>query len=345
MTPHQPTRRSLLRAFATIALAAIPTVSGGCDRPLAPSASPETTATAPLRIVATTPMLGDLARRIAPTAATETLLGEGVDPHLYKPTRTDIVSLLNADVIVANGLFLEGRMRDAFARAADAGRSVVEVGASLPSDELLHEGGSHGQPDPHIWMDPTLWSRAGAHLAARLGERAPASAARFAAHSLRFAELASELERNAIAAFATVPSDRRILVTAHDAFGYFGRRFGLEVHAIQGISTESEAGLADLESLVTFLVERRVPAVFVESTVSPRTIEALIAGAKARGHEVRIGGELYSDSMGKAGTSEGTWPGMIAHNVATVVNALGGSTTAESLIPKEWRDVAPEASR
>ena len=129
----------------------------------------------------------------------------------------------------------------------------------------------------------------------------------------------------------------RALLTYHDAFGYFGRRFDIEVRAIQGISTESEAGLADLEELVSFIVEREIPAVFVESTVSPRTIQALIAGAKARSHEVRIGGQLFSDSMGRAGTQEGTWPGMIAHNVSTIVTALGGTVPREGLIPREFR--------
>jgi manganese/zinc/iron transport system substrate-binding protein len=288
------------------------------------------------RIVATTPMLGDLAKRIAPDADNAHLFGEGVDPHLYKPTRSDIVELVRADVIVTNGLMLEGRMGDAFHRAAESGRTVVAVGDSLPPDRLLHAEGSHGHPDPHIWMDPSLWSLCGEVLAHRLGAADDRGSSGYLERAARFSALATELEGNAVGAIDSVPADRRILVSAHDAFGYFGKRFGLEVHAIQGISTESEAGLADVESLVTFLVERRVPAVFVESTVSPRTIQALIAGAHARGHSVTIGGELFSDSMGPAGTPEGTWPGMLAHNVSTIVTALGGTVPAGGLIPKEF---------
>ncbi len=290
-----------------------------------------------LRIVTTTPMLGDMVRRIAPRIASEHLFGEGVDPHLYKPTRTDIVSLVHADVIVTNGLMLEGRMRDAFERAAESGRTVIPVGDELPADQLRHGEQFHGHPDPHIWMDPTLWAICGHTLARHLAERDPEGAEIRAALADDFERGAVALQRGAAAAIESVPAERRVLVTAHDAFGYFGRRFDIEVRAIQGISTESEAGLADLEELVSFIVEREIPAVFVESTVSPRTIQALIAGAKARNHEVRIGGQLFSDSMGPAGTPEGTWPGMIAHNVSTIVTALGGSVPREGLIPREFR--------
>lgn len=282
-------------------------------------------------------MLGDLVRRIAPGESSSHLFGEGVDPHLYKPTRTDIVELVRADVIVTNGLMLEGRMRDAFDRAAESGRAVIAVGDALPADQLLQGEGTHGHPDPHIWMDPTLWSLCGETLASRLAQHRKDLASAVHANAQHFRTLAIELEGNARAAVESVPPERRILVSAHDAFGYFGRRFGLEVHAIQGISTESEAGLADLESLVDFLAERRVPAVFVESTVSPRTMRALVDGARSRGHSVVIGGELFSDSMGKPHSIEGTWPGMLAHNVSTIVNALGGSTSLDTLLPEEFR--------
>ncbi|MDZ4753238.1 MAG: zinc ABC transporter substrate-binding protein [Phycisphaerae bacterium] len=316
----------------TIALAGCDTRTG--DGP--PSTSPSIT------IVTTTPMLGDMARRIGgETAQVTSLLGEGVDPHLYKPTRTDIATLLDADVIVTNGLFLEGRMQDSFERAVAAGRTVINIGASIPADELLNppaHGEAEAHPDPHIWMDPELWGRCGAILAEGLSKHDPSDADGYRRRAGEFAALAAELGTNAQTAIDSIPKARRELVTAHDAFGYFGRRFTLTVHAIQGISTESEAGLADLERLVQFLVERKIPAVFVESTVSPRTIEALIAGAKAQGHNVQIGGELYSDSMGAPGTTEGTWPGMIAHNVETIVTALGGTVPAGGVLPKGLRD-------
>ncbi len=310
----------------------------GCDKP---TSAPAPTSSSQLRIVTTTPMLGDMARRIGgPSAQVTSLLGEGVDPHLYKPTRTDIATLLDADVIVTNGLFLEGRMQESFERAAAAGRIVINVGEALPEAELLHPAGAEAHPDPHIWMDPELWARCGDLFADRLSLRLPSETQGYRDRAKAFTALAMELRSNAQIAIDSIPKDRRQLVTAHDAFGYFGRRFGLEVHAIQGISTESEAGLADLEKLVSFLVEKRIPAVFVESTVSPRTIEALVDGARAKGHVVAIGGQLYSDSMGKAGTADGTWPGMIAHNVETITKALGGTVPEGGVLPKELRSAA-----
>jgi manganese/zinc/iron transport system substrate-binding protein len=329
-----PLRLLLNRRRAALILASLATAGAAFAIAACAPAPPKPPASAGLRVVATTPMIGDLVRRIAPEARSEHLIGEGVDPHLYKPTRTDIVAITEAEVIVANGLLLEGRMTDAFDRAAEAGRLVVRVAELLPKELLLTESGEGGHPDPHIWMDPQVWAMAGRQLADALAERDPTKADDYRSNWANFTTATAEMERRAHQVIATIPADRRVLVTAHDAFGYLGQRFGLEVHAIQGISTESEAGLADLERLVDFLVERRVPAVFVESTVSPRTIEALIAGAKARGHEVRIGGELFSDSMGAPGTFEGTWPGMFAHNIATIVNALGGTADAKSLVPE-----------
>lgn len=297
----------------------------GCGGAAPASPSPSH-ADGTLRVVATTPMLGDLVRAVAgDRAVVTTLMGEGVDPHLYKPTRTDVEAIVAADVVLTNGLFLEGRMQDAFERAREAGRTVIAAGDGLDHSELLHPEGASAHPDPHVWMDPLLWSACAAHVAAELSRHDRDGAERYQAGAESFAADAMSLDLQAQAGIATVPPESRVLVTAHDAFGYFGKRYGLEVHGIQGISTESEAGLADLERLVDLLVERRIRAVFVESTVSPRTVEALVSGARAKGHEVRIGGELFSDSMGKPGTPEGTWQGMMRHNVRTVVEALGGS--------------------
>jgi manganese/zinc/iron transport system substrate-binding protein len=283
-----------------------------------------------LRVVATTPMLGDLVRHVAGEHATvTTLIGEGVDPHLYKPTRTDVEAIVAADVVVTNGLFLEGRMQDAFDRAAESGKTVVRAGDALPSDSLLHPEGAEAHPDPHIWMDPLRWALCAPVVADALAKRDPTNAGAYRRNAEAFAAEASALHDAAVSTLQAIPPDARVLVTAHDAFGYFGQRFNLEVHGIQGISTESEAGLADLERLVDLLVARKIRAVFVESTVSPRTVEALIAGAKAKGHTVRIGGELYSDSMGKPGTPEGTWRGMLEHNVRVVAEALGGAAGAK----------------
>lgn len=285
------------------------------------------------RIVATTPMLGDLARRVAGEhAEVIALMGPGVDPHLFRPTRSDVQRIVAADLILANGLLLEGRLQESFRRASEAGRTVVQVGDALPVGELLHPDGVEGHPDPHVWMDPVLWSQCGVELAERLATRDPGHAEHYRAGAAAFAADADALHRRIETAMATVPPERRTLVSAHDAFGYFGRRYGIEVHGLLGISSESEAGLADLEALVALLVERRVPAVFVESTISPKAIQALVAGAKARGHDVVIGGELFSDSMGRPGTVEATWVGMLEHNARTIVEALGGRWVAEPAV-------------
>jgi manganese/zinc/iron transport system substrate-binding protein len=326
--------------FCVLASLAVLAACGAPAQPVPP-------ASGPVAVVATTPMLADLIRRIGgDDVEVRGLLGEGVDPHLYKPTRTDVAVLVAAEVVVANGLMLEGRMQDAFDRAKEAGRTVVRYGELLPKDRLLagEEAGEESgdekneHADPHVWMDPDLWAAGAKQLAALIADRRPGDAElrrRLDERAAAFERFASTFAERIDAAVASVPAERRVLVTAHDAFGYFGRRFGLEVRGVQGLSTESEAGLADLERLVAFLVERRIPAVFVESTVSPRTIEALIAGAKAQGHDVVIGGQLYSDSMGPSGTAAGTWPGMIAHNVETLVGALGGAVPEGGVLPRE----------
>jgi manganese/zinc/iron transport system substrate-binding protein len=251
----------------------------------------------------------------------ETLLGEGVDPHLYRPTRADIARLLRADLVLYHGLGLEGRLRDAIGRVAASGRPVLAVGEAVPRDSLIIE---EGTPDPHVWMDPTLWGVAADAVAARLSALRPADAPAIQGNLAAFrAELAA-LESWARAAMATIPRERRVLVTAHDAFAYCGRRYGLAVEGIEGISTDSEAGVQRIRDLVDLLVARRIPAVFAETSVSDRNIRALIEGAAARGHRVALGGSLFSDAMGAPGTYEGTYIGMIDHNVTTIVRALGG---------------------
>ena len=287
------------------------------------------------RVVCTVGMITDLARGIAgPHAQVSGLMGEGVDPHLYKPTRTDIATLTRADVVLYNGLLLEGKMTDALIRVAGSGRRVVAVTEALDESYLLEPESFQGHADPHVWMDPRAWSGAGAVIERTLAEALPAHAdAIRAAGELVRADLAA-LDAWAEATLATIPQDHRVLVTAHDAFNYFGRRYGFEVVGIQGLSTESEAGVRDIERLVDLLVERKIPAVFIESTVSDRNIKALIAGARARGHEVALGGSLYSDAMGAPGTPEGTYIGMIAHNVRTITTALGGTVATPAPAPE-----------
>ena len=277
-----------------------------------------------LRAVATTGMVADLVREVGgDRVEVETLIDPGIDPHLHKPTRSDLAKILEADLVFANGLLLEGRMVDSLERAAASGRRV-----HLVASEILDRAGPPSDPDlasdPHLWMDPATWSIGIDVVRDALSAADPEHASIFARNADRHREELQALDGYVAEVLASVPPQRRVLVTAHDAFGWFGQRYGFEVLAIQGLSTESEAGVRDIERLVDVLVERGVPAVFIESTVAPRPIEALRAGAAARGHEVAIGAELFSDAMGAGGTYEGTYIGMIDHNATSIAVALGG---------------------
>ncbi len=285
--------------------------------------------TAPLSVVATTAHVGDLVRNVGgDRVRVANLLGEGVDPHSYRLTRSDTAQLMRADVVAYNGLLLEGKMTDALVRVASAGKTVFAVADALPEELLIAPPETEGNFDPHVWMDVRNWIAAAGVVRDRLTVRDPAGAAAYAANAARHVAELEALDAYARRVLAAIPEASRVLVTAHDAFNYLGRAYGLEVRGIQGISTESEAGLREIEALVHLLVARRVGAVFVESSVSDRNVRALVEGAAARGHKVVIGGELYSDALGAPGTYEGTYVGMIDHNVTTIARALGGEAPA-----------------
>jgi manganese/zinc/iron transport system substrate-binding protein len=273
-------------------------------------------------VVATTGMIGDAAARIL-GAPVRTLMGPGLDPHGYRQTRSDIAALVGADLVLWHGLYLEAQMEE-FLLDLGTRKPVVAVAEAVPKDRLRASVQYPDRFDPHVWFDPSLWTFAVAEvlraLVALRPEMAEAMAAREAAYQ---AEIAA-LDGYAREVLATVPPEARLLVTAHDAFSYFARAYGWDVEGIQGISTQSEAGLARVAEVVDLLVARKVGAVFVESSVSDRTIRALAEGAAAKGHDVRIGGELFSDAMGPEGTYEGTYPGMFDHNVTLIARALGG---------------------
>jgi manganese/zinc/iron transport system substrate-binding protein len=286
----------------------------------------------PLRVVATTGMIADIVRVLAGERAEVTaLMGEGVDPHLYRATRSDMARMLEADVIFYNGLLLEGKMTDALVRVARSGKPVFAVTELIDESYLMAPPAFAGAFDPHVWMDPIAWMKAVEVVRGNLVQLDPAGGAVYDANAAAYLDRLQALDAYAHEVLASVPADRRVLVTAHDAFGYFGRRYGFGVQGIQGLSTESEAGLKRIEELVAFLVERKIPAVFVESTIPEQSVRALIAGARARGHEVTIGGTLFSDAMGRPGTYEGTYVGMIDHNVTLIGRALGGSTPPRGL--------------
>jgi manganese/zinc/iron transport system substrate-binding protein len=321
--PSVPDPRLGRRALARRAVGLL--AAGGGLAAADASAQPSRQRRAPLGVLTTTAMIGDVAREIGgERIRLEVLMGPGVDPHLYRATREDMARMLRADLVFYNGLGLEGKMADAFVRIARSGKPVYAVTELLPEDQLLEPEGLGGAYDPHVWMDPRAWSRAAELIADRLAHHDPAGAADYRRNLGALQERMRALDAYAERAVATIPEAQRVLVTAHDAFGYFGRRYGIEVLGIQGLSTESEAGVRRIQELVALLVERRVPAVFVETSVSDRNVRALVEGAAARGHRVVVGGELFSDAMGEPGTYEGTYIGMIDHNVTTIVRALGG---------------------
>jgi len=284
-----------------------------------------------LSVVATTGMIADAARQVGgDLVAVRALMGPGVDPHAYRQTRSDIVALTRADLVLWHGLYLEAQMED-FLRDLARDRAVVAVAETLPPDVLIGHDDYADQRDPHVWMNPRLWAQVVDAVRDALIAARPEAAETFRVNAAAYAARLDALAAYADATLASVPEGDRVLLTSHDAFNYFGAAYGFEVVGVQGISTESEAGLTRIAALVDMLVARGIDAVFVETSVSDRNMRALIEGAAAQGHAVAIGGELYSDAMGEPGTYEGTYVGMIDHNVTTIARALGGDAPAGGL--------------
>ncbi|KZY35014.1 manganese transporter [Roseovarius sp. HI0049] len=298
------------------------------------AAGPLRAAGSRISVVATTGMIADAARQVGgDLVEVKGLMGPGVDPHAYRQTRTDIVALTRADLVLWHGLYLEAQMEELLLKLAGRG-NVVAVGEAVPEDELIGHEDYENKFDPHVWMVPDLWGHVVRAVEAALSETAPEHAEAFAANAEAHLAAIGRLGEYARKTLATVPEPARVLLTAHDAFGYFGRSYGYEVIGIQGISTESEAGLDRIKTLVDMLVSRQIGAVFVESSVSDRNMRALVEGAAAQGHEVKIGGELFSDAMGRPGSYEGTYVGMIDHNVSTIAGALGGDVPERGMTGK-----------
>jgi manganese/zinc/iron transport system substrate-binding protein len=265
-------------------------------------------------------MVADIAQNVGGEhAAATALMGEGVDPHLYKASPADVSQLSRADIVLYSGLHLEGKLAELLERMGRR-KPTVGIAERIAPEKVLTD--DHGAHDPHVWFDVSLWSEAAAAAADALAEFDPPHADAYRTNATAYRDRLAQLHQYAKDQLATVPKDRRVLVTAHDAFRYFGRAYGVEVRGIQGISTDSEAGVRQVRELVDFLVERKIKAVFVETSVSDQNIRSLLEGCHARGHPVVIGGSLYSDAMGKAGTPEATYEGMVKHNVDTIVAAL-----------------------
>lgn len=294
----------------------------GCARP-----APGNDGSLPM-VVTTTNLVGDLAHRIGgDRVRVESLMGPGVDPHLYKASESDVRRLAEADLILYSGLHLEGKMGDILVKMARS-RPVVAVTAEIPEEELREPPEFSGLYDPHVWFDVGLWQSTIDPVVAALSEVSPADAEVFRENGEAYRAELAELDAWIRKRVATIPPGARVLVTAHDAFGYFGRAYGVEVVGIQGISTLAEAGLQDVERVVDLVVERRIPAIFVESSVPRRTVEAVLAAARERGNDVSIGGQLYSDSLGTADGPEGTYIGAVRYNVDTIAHALSNSAGA-----------------
>ena len=275
------------------------------------------------RVVTTIAMIADVAHNVAGDCAQMTaLMGPGVDPHLYEARASDIKRLSNADAIMYAGFSLEGQMASVLQKLGSRKPSVAVGPASFDESDLIsHEDYAI---DPHLWMDVGLWSRIVPAITDQLAVLAPDCEPSMRQRAASYREQLDALDSWIGESIATIPQEQRILVTAHDAFGYYGLAYGIEVKGIQGISTDSEAAIADIREMVNTVVERDVPAVFVESTINPRTINSVIDAAREKGHKVRVGGELFSDAMGEDGTAEGTYIGMLRANTVAIVRGLNG---------------------
>lgn len=283
-------------------------------------------------LISTTAMIEDIVKNIKPqSVASKSLIGSGVDPHLFKPTRTDMITLLSAKIVFLNGNHLEGKMIDSIEKLSVNGKKIIPVTERIPKGLLIESAEYEGNFDPHVWMDPISWIQVAdvvrQALRAEYPEYEKDIESKYKSYESELHTLDAYIQKS----LDSVPRSSRVLITAHDAFAYFGKRYNLEVLGIQGISTESEASVYDIEKLISLIVERKVQAVFLESTVSEKNIKALLEGAQMKGHALTIGGQLFSDAMGREGTYRGTYIGMIDHNVTTIVNALGGNAPVKGM--------------
>ena len=273
-------------------------------------------------VVATTGQIADAIKEISGDhLQVSALMGPGVDPHLYKATQSDLSKLDKAEVIFYNGLHLEGQMLDIFEQMAKD-KTVLAVGETLDEKQLLASDTDAMLHDPHIWFDIELWQGVVKAISTQLQEEYPEFKADFQTNEAAYLKKLDDLQSYAEKRVNEIPQQQRILVTAHDAFNYFGRSQGFEVRGLQGLSTDSEYGVKDVQEMVDFLVENKIKALFIESSVSDKAMKAVIEGAKEKGHDIVIGGELFSDAMGAEGTTEGTYIGMYQHNIDTIVDAL-----------------------
>jgi len=276
----------------------------------------------PIKVVTTIGQLTDIVKNIGgDRVAVQGLMGAGVDPHLYKASESDVRKLSNAQIIFYNGLFLEAKMEDIFKKMGSRIKTVA-ISSHIPRDQLLDSLNYSGHYDPHIWFDVTFWMKAVEKVRATLIEFDPAHKDDYTARAEAYLKELIALDETVQSRANELPKDQRVLVTAHDAFRYFGRKYGFEVKGLQGVSTQSEAGVNDVHQLAEFIAKRKIKAIFVESSVPERNIKAVKEAVQSRGWDVKIGGELFSDAMGNDGTFEGTYIGMVTHNINTIIDSL-----------------------
>ncbi|MFK8114479.1 MAG: metal ABC transporter solute-binding protein, Zn/Mn family [Rubripirellula sp.] len=334
-----PGPRLLVLVISAMALLWV-ALAAGCNRS---SATATSSGEGKPQIVTTTGMVRDMvAALVGEDADVVAIMGAGVDPHLYQPSRGDSVKLQRANVVVYNGLHLEGRLGEVLESRSKAGGATIAVGETLRREQLMDaDAGLH---DPHIWMDVSLWSQAMSHVAEALADALPDHAEKIRQRAVDYGQRLAGLHAEGAAAMDTIPESQRVLVTAHDAFRYFGRQYGVEVHGVQGVSTISDAAISDVNRLVELIVAKKVPAVFFESSVSPRQVKAIVEGARRKGLEVSSDSTLLSDSMGADNTPEGTYIGMMRYNFHTIAVALGGKVPARVDVSQATvEEQAPEA--
>lgn len=292
----------------------------------------------PLPVLATVGMLAEVTEQIAGECAQVTaLMGAGSDPHRYQPTASDVNKLRDAELILYVDHALEAQLASVLNRFSERTSTVGVAAATFEAHELLEDAEEPGEIDPHIWMDASMWAQVAETIAAQISDLRPDCAADIAEYTTTYTAQLHALHEWITASIASVPAGQRALVTAHDAFYYYGTAYGLEAsEAIEGISTESEASIADIRAIADFVVANAVPAVFVETTINPRTIQAMVAEVQSRGHDVVIGGELYSDAMGEPGTVAGTYIGMLWENTVTITEALGGTVAPLPEVLSDW---------
>lgn len=307
-----------MKLMSKIALIPVLIVGAACG-----GGAPEATGEYAVKVVATTNIVADLVRTIGgPRVEVEALMGPGIDPHLYKASAGDVRRMSSAEAIFYSGIHLEGKMSEVLEKMGERGVRTVAVAECVPEEDLISSAGFSGLHDPHVWFDVGLWSQTVGCVAETLAVLDPDHAEEYQQRAADYAEELSALDAWVGEWVQVLEPDQRILVTAHDAFGYFGRAYGFEVRGLLGVSTASEAGTSDVQALAEFIVEQEIPAIFVETSVPPRYVQALQEAVRARGFAVEIGGSLYSDSLGDYGTPAGSYAGTVRANVETIVTAL-----------------------